>query len=107
MLSIDLVDANFDIVSELTRHLTVVAKRQFVKLQNAICLDGNESADKIDGLTAIEPVQGATPAVGTEIRVLADAKNLYIGVRCYDDPDQLSAFAERARSSTVVRLAIR
>ena len=52
-----------------------------------------QAADRIDGLTAIEPVQGAQPQVGTEIRVLADSKNLYIGVRCYDDPDQLSAFA--------------
>ncbi len=52
-----------------------------------------QNADKIDGLTAIEPVQGAEPAVGTEVRVLADDKNLYIGVRCHDDPEQLSAFA--------------
>ncbi|MEM7201638.1 MAG: DUF5916 domain-containing protein [Planctomycetota bacterium] len=52
-----------------------------------------QTAHKIDRLTAIEPVQGAEPAVGTEVRVLADQKNLYIGVRCYDDPDQLSAFA--------------
>jgi len=52
-----------------------------------------QSAASIDGLTAIEPVQGARPAVGTEVRVLADSKNLYIGVRCYDDPEQLTAFA--------------
>ncbi|MFK7739101.1 MAG: DUF5916 domain-containing protein [Planctomycetota bacterium] len=50
-------------------------------------------AASIDGLTAIEPVQGEPSAVRTEVRVLADSKALYIGVRCHDDPAAMTSFA--------------
>ncbi|MCK5945173.1 MAG: carbohydrate binding family 9 domain-containing protein, partial [Planctomycetes bacterium] len=66
---------------------------------DAIALDGRldepawQQAARIDRLTAIEPVQGAEPAARTEVRVLADRRSIYIGVRCHDDPDLLTAFA--------------
>ena len=37
-----------------------------------------------DAFTQIEPVEGAAPTQRTEVRVLYDARNLYVGVRCFD-----------------------
>ena len=41
-------------------------------------------APVIDGLVQVEPIQGATPSEGTEVRVAFDAGNLYFGIVCRD-----------------------
>lgn len=38
----------------------------------------------IDGFTQVDPVNGAAPSERTEVRLLYDADNLYLGVRCFD-----------------------
>jgi len=43
-------------------------------------------ADRIDGLTMVEPHEGTTPSMATRVRVLAGPRALVIGVEC-DDPD--------------------
>jgi hypothetical protein len=49
-------------------------------------------ATPITDFTQQEPVEGAQPSEETEIRVLYDADNLYIGVMIYDDPEGVLAF---------------
>ncbi|MFC1661181.1 DUF5916 domain-containing protein [Gemmatimonadota bacterium] len=45
-------------------------------------------APVISALTMIEPVEGGTPAGATEVRILANARTLAIGIRALDpDPD--------------------
>lgn len=39
----------------------------------------------IGPLTQVDPIEGAQPGKATEVRILTDADNLYIGVRCWDD----------------------
>jgi hypothetical protein len=49
-------------------------------------------AEVMGPLTQVEPVEGAGMSLRTEVRILTDEDNLYIGVRCYDDdPDSIIA----------------
>ncbi len=64
------------------------------RVQGAIKLDGNlnepgwQQAPVLTGLHTTVPVEGGTPAGKTEIRVLAEPKNIYLGIICYDpEPD--------------------
>ena len=75
------------------------------RVTSAISLDGRLdepswlAADSIDGLTEIEPTEGATPTGRTVVRVLADATTLVIGIRADDpEPERLTRFA-RARDA--------
>ena len=51
------------------------------------------STEAIDDLTMVEPVQGAAPTARTEVRVLAGAKAIVIGIVCHDpQPDRIVSF---------------
>jgi len=50
------------------------------------------TATPITDFTQQEPVEGGQPSERTEIRVVFDEDNLYIGVILYDDPDGVMAF---------------
>ena len=50
-------------------------------------------------LTMVEPREGDVPAFGTEVRILADADNVYVGIRALDpDPAGIVSYA-KARDS--------
>ncbi|NNF13371.1 MAG: carbohydrate binding family 9 domain-containing protein [Gemmatimonadetes bacterium] len=71
-----------------------------LKAENAadIALDGRLdeavwlAASPISDFTQQEPTEGAEPSERTEIRVVFDEDNLYIGAIIYDDPDGILAF---------------
>ncbi|MCB9848201.1 MAG: carbohydrate binding family 9 domain-containing protein [Phycisphaeraceae bacterium] len=42
-------------------------------------------APVIDGFRQVDPVEGAEPSQRTEVRLLYDDDNLYVGVHCFDD----------------------
>ena len=69
-----------------------------MRLTGAIDLDGRileelwSSAIPITDFTQQEPVEGGVPSEETEIRVLFDKDNLYIGVIIYDDPEEVLAY---------------
>jgi hypothetical protein len=45
-----------------------------------------------DNFTQVEPIEGAAPSERTEVRVLFDRDNLYLGIRCYTrDPSRIVA----------------
>ncbi len=44
-----------------------------------------EEATPIGPFTQVEPIEGAPMSQVTEVRILTDGDNLYIGVRCWDD----------------------
>ena len=50
-----------------------------------------EQAIPISDFTQQEPVEGAEPSERTEVRVLFDDNNLYIGAMIYDDPEGILA----------------
>lgn len=52
-------------------------------------------AEPLSDFTQQEPREGAEPSRRTEVRVIYDADNLYIGAMIYDDPDQILAFQRR------------
>jgi hypothetical protein len=51
-----------------------------------------ELATPISDFTQQEPVEGGTPSERTEIRVVYDQDNLYIGAIIYDDPEGILAY---------------
>ena len=51
-----------------------------------------QTAEPLSALTQVEPVEGVPPSRPTEIRILTDSQNLYIGVRAWDpDPGTIIA----------------
>ena len=60
------------------------------------------AATPITDFTQQEPVEGAEPSERTEVRVVFDEDNLYIGAIIYDDPEGVMAFQRQrdARLST-------
>jgi hypothetical protein len=57
------------------------------------------SADSIADLTMVEPTEGGTPKFPTVIRLLANKKEIILGIICYDnDPGKITAFS-KARDS--------
>ena len=59
-----------------------------------------ERATPITDFTQQEPVEGNQPSEETEIRVVFDDDNLYIGAIVYDDPEQVLAF-QRERDASL------
>jgi hypothetical protein len=56
-------------------------------------------APEIGPLVQVEPVEGATPAHKTVVKVLYDEKNLYFGILCFDsEPENIRA-TQRARDA--------
>ncbi len=56
-------------------------------------------ADSISNLTMVEPNEGKTPEFPTVIRILANKKEVILGIICYDnDPKKITAFS-KARDS--------
>ncbi len=69
-----------------------------VRAVSPITLDGNlsesewQSAPPIGAFLQREPTEGAAPTERTEVRVLYDSQNVYIGVFCYDsEPESIIA----------------
>ena len=56
-------------------------------------------ATPLGPLTMIEPMEGEPPTASTEIRVMADVRNLYVGIWAYDDnPAEIVSYS-KARDS--------
>ena len=58
-----------------------------------------KSAHPIGELTQIEPHEGGPPSEASDIRLLYDDDNLYIGVRCYDREPPLLVNTTRTRDA--------
>ena len=58
-----------------------------------------QTAPKIGDLTQREPTPGVPPTERTEVTLLHDAKNLYIGVICYDSEPQRVIGTQMGRDS--------
>ena len=59
-----------------------------------------QNATPIADFTQQEPVEGGVPSERTEIRVVFDEDNLYIGAIIFDDPDGVRAF-QRERDASL------
>ena len=56
-------------------------------------------ADSITSLHMVEPILDGTPSFQTIVKILVTPRNIYLGIRCYDDqPDEIVAFS-KARDS--------
>ncbi len=71
-----------------------------INLDGRIDEDVWQDATAITDFTQQEPVEGSDPSEPTEIRVVFDDDNLYIGAIIYDDPEQVLAF-QRERDASL------
>ncbi|HET6350443.1 MAG TPA: DUF5916 domain-containing protein, partial [Candidatus Krumholzibacteria bacterium] len=60
-----------------------------------------ENASPCEHFTQVVPVEGAPPTERTVVRVLYDADNLYIAVRCFDSESGKVLARERRRDSSM------
>ena len=58
-----------------------------------------QNAEPIGELVQVEPIQGIVPGQRTDIRLLHDARNLYFGIRCFDDTPREIRATQRARDA--------
>ena len=71
---------------------------QALPLNGDLVLDGQiledfwTSAIPITDFTQQEPIEGGVPSEKTEVRVVFDQDNLYIGMIIYDDPEAVLAY---------------
>ena len=70
-----------------------------IQLDGRIDEDAWSRAVPITDFTQQEPVEGGVPSEETEIRVLFDEDNLYIGAIVYDDPDGILAYQRQRDAS--------
>ncbi len=71
------------------------------RVKGPIKLDGHlnepdwQQAPVLTGLHTTVPVEGGTPTGKTEVRVLAEPRNIYLGIVCYDpEPDKIVSFSK-------------
>jgi hypothetical protein len=76
-----------------------------ISIDQAIEVDGwlNEKewtlADSITNLSMVEPEENGTPSFPTVVKLLFTDKNIYLGIKCFDNqPDEIVAFS-KARDS--------
>ncbi len=69
------------------------------EIQGPVVVDGQldesswQQAERIDGLTMVEPVEGGAPRFRTTVQVLAGPRELYFGIECEDsEPEGIVAF---------------
>ncbi len=58
------------------------------------------STDSITTLTMVEPQENKPASRKTVVRIVADKNRILIGVKCYDDPNQIIAYS-KARDSHI------
>lgn len=82
----------------LTAQQNGEVRLQAVRLEEAPRIDGNllepawNQAVPFSGFLMVEPVPGSQPSEKTELRVLYDEGNLYLGIYCYDsEPKKIAA----------------
>ena len=101
--------------SQQTGSTDPVRSAVVTRVTSEIVIDGSldetpwRQAPKIGALVQRIPVAGAAPTERTEVTLLYDEENLYIGVMCYDsEPGQVlaSQMARDARLNADDRLAI-
>lgn len=65
-----------------------------VRIDGVLDEPGWETAEPIERLTMIEPLQGGEPAGRTRVRVIADAADLIVGIEAFDpDPSGIVAYS--------------
>ena len=77
----------------------VAATQEDIRIDGLLQEASWDRAAPVGPLTMIEPVEGQSPTAATEIRVLADSRNLYIGIRAFDDDPAGIVSYSKARDS--------
>ncbi len=86
-------------LSSFSQNISVGLADQFVKLDGIMDESVWSSAGVISSFKMVEPNENTEPSYTTEIRILADSKNIYLGIFCSDpEPEKMVAFS-KARDS--------
>lgn len=85
----------------LISYINILAQEQVIrafKSDQSPVIDGRldesiwNSAIPFSGFRMVEPTPGSDPTEKTEVRIIYDMNNLYIGIRCYDsEPKKIAA----------------
>lgn len=79
--------------------ISCVAANQPIRVDGWLDEEDWLRADSITSLHMVEPVVNGTPSYPTVIKILVTPKNIFLGIKCFDDqPDGIIAFS-KARDS--------
>jgi hypothetical protein len=85
----------------LARPTVRLTKAGGIRVDGQLTEPAWNTADSIDGLTQVEPNEGAAPSMRTVVRVIATADAIVIGIRADDpQPSRIVSFA-RQRDATL------
>ena len=80
--------ANNDVANQLkdiNLYVTATQTSQPIKLDGVLSEPSWQNTPPIIDFTQIQPEEGASPSLLTEVRILYNQKNLYFGFTCYDN----------------------
>ena len=78
--------------SSSTRHFRALRVTEPIKVDGRLVESAWLQAEAATGLRQEEPTEGAPASETTEVRVLYDDKNLYVGIRAFDsEPGRINA----------------
>lgn len=76
-------------------HIKTLNIEENIRIDGTLTEEVWYQADSIYTFWMVEPVVNSTPTYTTVARILADSKNIYIGVVCYDDePDGIVSYTK-------------
>ena len=89
----------------------VARAEEEVRIDGVLNEDSWGRATPLGPLTMIEPIEGAPPTAATEIRVMADVRNLYVGIWAHDDnPAEIVSYSKardsRLRSEDHIKIIV-
>jgi len=86
-------------LNSFSQNVSVGSADQVIKLDGKMDESAWGSAGIISSFKMVEPNENDEPSYTTMVRVMADSKNIYLGIVCSDpDPDKMVAFS-KARDS--------
>lgn len=91
-------DPDVEAAPALTAHR--LTDNEALRLDGTLAEAAWSRAQPVSDFTQQEPVEGGVPSERTEVRVLYDDRNLFIGVMAYDDPDGILAY-QKARDASL------
>ena len=87
--------------TEATRTAVVTAVTEPILVDGVLDEPAWESSPKIGPLVQRIPTEGATPSERTEVTLLRDADNLYVGVMCHDSEPHRVLASQMARDASL------
>ncbi|RMG76969.1 MAG: hypothetical protein D6707_11715, partial [Bacteroidetes bacterium] len=84
----------FNVSIAQTKSINIYTSTEKIKLDGLLNEPIWNKASFIDHLIMVEPDENAPASYKTEVRIISDDKNIYFGIKCFDDPEKITAYTK-------------